>query len=101
MRREGGQATVGGGGLLLLVAMLFAALAVAVTRTQAWGVGDHVLHGIVCAVAGGCEDGPDARARVRRRDRPARAPLFAKRHLRAPQRRAAGGLPPLPPPGLR
>jgi hypothetical protein len=64
MRREGGQATVEWSALLLLLAMLFAGLAVAVTRTEAWGLGGNVLHALVCAVGGGCDDGQDALERA-------------------------------------
>jgi hypothetical protein len=59
-RSEGGQATVEWTALLLVLAMLFAGLSYAVSRTEAWGVGEEVLHALVCAARGGCDDGPDA-----------------------------------------
>jgi hypothetical protein len=61
---EGGQATVEWSALLLVLALLFAGLGYAVARTQAWGVGSEVLHGLVCAVGGGCEEGQDALERA-------------------------------------
>jgi hypothetical protein len=61
MRRlEEGQATVEWSALVLLVAVLFAGLGYAVARTQAWGLGGDVLHALVCAVRGGCDDGREA-----------------------------------------
>ena len=63
MRRDGGQATVEWTALLLVLAVLFAGLAYAVARTEAWGVGDGIVHAIVCGVGLGCNDeGPDALA---------------------------------------
>jgi hypothetical protein len=61
---EGGQATVEWSALLLVLALLFAGLGYAVARTQAWGVGSDVLHGLVCAVGGGCEERQDALERA-------------------------------------
>jgi hypothetical protein len=58
-RSESGQATVEWSALLLVLAMLFAGLAYAVSRTEAWGLGEGVLHALVCAAGGGCDDGPD------------------------------------------
>jgi hypothetical protein len=58
--QESGQATVEWSALLLVLAMLFGGLAFAVSRTDAWGLGDDVLHALVCAAGGGCDDGPDA-----------------------------------------
>jgi hypothetical protein len=61
MRREqAGQATVEWSALLLLLALLFAGLGYAVARTEAWGLGEGVLHALVCAVGGGCDEGQDA-----------------------------------------
>lgn len=57
---EGGQATVEWSALVLVLAVLFAGLGYAVARTEAWGVGGDVLHALVCAVGGGCDDGQDA-----------------------------------------
>jgi hypothetical protein len=63
MRREGGQATVEWTALLLVLAMLFAGLAYAVSRTEAWSVGEGIVHAIACGVGLGCEDdGADALA---------------------------------------
>lgn len=59
-RSESGQATVEWSALLLVLAMLFAGLAYAVSRTEAWGWGEDVLHSLVCSVGGGCDDGPGA-----------------------------------------
>jgi hypothetical protein len=62
-RSEAGQATIEWSGLLLVLALLFAGLAYAVVRTEAWGMGEGVLHALVCTVQGGCEEpGPDALA---------------------------------------
>jgi hypothetical protein len=58
--QESGQAAVEWSALLLVLAMLFAGLAYAVSRTEAWGLGEGVLHALVCAARGGCDDGPDA-----------------------------------------
>jgi hypothetical protein len=55
-RSEGGQATVEWSALLLVVAMLFAALAYAASRTDAWRVGESVVHGLACAVGGDCDE---------------------------------------------
>ncbi len=46
--------------MLLLVALLLAGVAYAVAQTQAWGVGADMLHAVVCAVGGDCEEGQDA-----------------------------------------
>jgi hypothetical protein len=63
MRRESGQATVEWTALLLGLAIVFAGLAYAVTRTEAWGLGQGVVHAIACGVGLGCEDeGADALA---------------------------------------
>ena len=55
-RSQAGQATVEWSALLLAVALGLAALTVAVARTDAWGLGERVLHALVCAVEGGCEE---------------------------------------------
>jgi hypothetical protein len=61
MRRgEAGQATVEWTALLAVLALLFAGFGYAVARTDAWGLGEGALHALVCAVGGGCEEGPDA-----------------------------------------
>jgi hypothetical protein len=60
--QESGQAAVEWSALLLVLAMLFGGLAYAVSRTEAWGLGEDVLHALVCAAGGGCDDGPDALA---------------------------------------
>jgi hypothetical protein len=54
-RAQAGQATVEWSGLLLALAFAFAALTLTVARTDAWGVGDGVVHALVCAVGGGCD----------------------------------------------
>jgi hypothetical protein len=63
-RSESGQATVEWSALLLVLAMLFAGLAYAVSRTEAWGWGEGVLHALVCSAGGGCDDGADALAQA-------------------------------------
>ena len=55
-RSQAGQATVEWSALLLLVALAFAALTVAVARTDALRLGDRVVHALVCAVEGGCDE---------------------------------------------
>jgi hypothetical protein len=73
-RSERGQATVEWSALGLMLALLFATAAFAVARTDAWGFGEGVVHAIVCAVEGGCEErdsldlayGDDIAALVRR-----------------------------------
>jgi hypothetical protein len=73
-RAEGGQATVEWSALVLMLALLFATLAVAIPRTDAWALGERIVHAITCAVEGGCEDrdslalayGEDIAALVRR-----------------------------------
>jgi hypothetical protein len=64
-RSEEGQATVEWTALLLVLAILFAGLAYAFSRTQAWGVGEGILHSIACAVGASCDDeGTDALAQA-------------------------------------
>ena len=55
-RSERGQATVEWSALGLMLALLFATAAFAVARTDAWRFGDGIVHSIVCAVEGGCEE---------------------------------------------
>jgi hypothetical protein len=54
--REGGQSTVEWTALLLVAAMLFSGLAYAVARTEAWGMGEGILHAIVCTLRGDCDE---------------------------------------------
>jgi hypothetical protein len=71
---ERGQATVEWSALALLLALLFATAGFAVARTGAWGFGEGIVHALVCAVEGGCEErdsldlayGDDVAALVRR-----------------------------------
>jgi hypothetical protein len=53
-RSQKGQATLEWSALLLVVALAFAALTVAIARTDAWGLGERMVHALVCAVDGGC-----------------------------------------------
>ena len=55
-KAERGQATVEWTGLGLMLALLFATAAFAVARTDAWSWGDGIVHAIVCAVEGGCDE---------------------------------------------
>jgi hypothetical protein len=55
-RSHAGQATVEWSGLLLALAFAFAALGIVVARTDAWNLGERVVHALVCAVDGGCEE---------------------------------------------
>ena len=55
--REAGQATVEWVGLVLLVALLFAVGGLSLPKLAGWRLGAAVLHGLVCAVRGGCDDG--------------------------------------------
>jgi hypothetical protein len=54
-RSQAGQATVEWSALVLLLALVFGALGVVVVRTAAWGFGERVVHALVCAVDGGCQ----------------------------------------------
>ena len=63
-RSQGGQATVEWSALLLVTAVLLAGLGYAVAQTQAWGTGEGILHSIVCAVRGDCDDDPRALERA-------------------------------------
>ena len=56
MRRVSGQATIEWSGLVLLLALLFATAAFMVARTDAWGLGERIVHAISCAIEGGCDD---------------------------------------------
>ena len=53
---ERGQATVEWSALGFMLALLFATAAFAVARTDAWSFGDGILHALVCAVDGGCDE---------------------------------------------
>ena len=55
-RSQAGQATVEWSALVLLLALAFAGLTVAIARTDAWRLGDRVVHAVVCAIDGGCEE---------------------------------------------
>ena len=55
-RSQAGQASVEWSALLLAAALAFAALTVVVARTDAWGLGERVVHALVCAVGGGCAE---------------------------------------------
>jgi hypothetical protein len=55
-RTQTGQATVEWSALLLALLFAFAALTLVVARTDAWRVGDGIVHGLVCAISGGCEE---------------------------------------------
>ena len=55
-RSQAGQATVEWSALLLALAFALAALTVVVARTDAWGLGERIVHALVCAVDGGCEE---------------------------------------------
>ena len=41
---------------MLALAFAFAALGVVVIRVEAWGFGERVVHALVCAVDGGCQE---------------------------------------------
>src|SRR5436190_18488929 len=58
-RSESGQATIEWTGLLLVTAILLSGVAEAVTKSGAWNLGGNVLHGLVCAVGGECDEGQD------------------------------------------
>jgi len=55
-RSQAGQATVEWSALLLVLALGLAALTVMVARTDTWGLGERVVHALVCAVDGGCDE---------------------------------------------
>src|SRR5688572_2865363 len=54
-RSQAGQATIEWSAMLLALAFALAALTVVVARTDAWGLGERIVHALVCAVDGGCE----------------------------------------------
>ena len=56
MRRDSGQATVEWTALLLVATIVFAGLAYAVSRTDAWALGHGVVRSIACGIGLGCED---------------------------------------------
>ena len=53
---ERGQATVEWSGLGVMLALLFATVAFTVARTDAWSFGEGIVHSLVCAIDGGCEE---------------------------------------------
>jgi hypothetical protein len=53
---EQGQAVVEWTALVAVVAIAFAGLAYAVSRTEAWGLGQGIVHALSCAVGAGCDD---------------------------------------------
>src|SRR5688572_21920372 len=55
-RSQAGQATVEWSALMLVLALVFAALTVVIARTDAWGLGERIVHALTCAVDGGCEE---------------------------------------------
>jgi hypothetical protein len=55
-RSQLGQATVEWSATALVLAFALAATAAVVVRADAWGAGERVLHALVCAVGGGCEE---------------------------------------------
>jgi hypothetical protein len=55
-RSQAGQATIEWSALLLALAFALAALTVVVAKTDAWGLGERIVHALTCAVDGGCEE---------------------------------------------
>lgn len=55
-RSQAGQATIEWSALLLALAFALAALTVVVARTDAWGLGERIVHALTCAVDGGCDE---------------------------------------------
>ncbi len=55
-RSQAGQATVEWSALLFALAFALAALTMVVARADAWGFGERVVHALLCAVDGGCDD---------------------------------------------
>jgi hypothetical protein len=55
-RSQAGQATIEWSALLLALAFALAALTLVVARTDAWSLGDRIVHALTCAVAGGCDE---------------------------------------------
>jgi hypothetical protein len=64
MRREHGQAAVEWSATLLAVALALTGLAFVAARTDAWRLGDGVLHAMVCAVSQDCDAGEGALERA-------------------------------------
>ncbi len=58
--REAGQATIEWVALVGLVGLLLAGSTIVVSKAAAIGFADSVLHVIVCAVRGGCDDDPES-----------------------------------------
>jgi hypothetical protein len=73
-RSQLGQATVEWSALAVVLALAFSAMAVVIARTDGWAFGERVVHALVCAVEGGCEErdslslayGDDVAEQVRR-----------------------------------
>ena len=55
-RSQAGQATIEWSALLLALAFGLAALTLVVARTDAWSLGDRIVHALTCAVDGGCDE---------------------------------------------
>ena len=55
-RSQAGQATIEWSALLLALVFALAALTVVVARTEAWGLGERIVHALTCAVEGGCDE---------------------------------------------
>lgn len=53
-RKQSGQATVEWTALVLVAALVLGALGFAITRSDAWRLGDAILNAIVCAAGEGC-----------------------------------------------
>ena len=56
-RNEAGQSAIEWSALVLIVALALAGLGYAVTRMEAWRLGDALVEAIVCAVGDGCPVG--------------------------------------------
>jgi hypothetical protein len=63
-RSDDGQASIEWTALLVLAAVVFAGLGYAVSRAEPWRAGEGIVHALVCAVGGGCEEEGDALARA-------------------------------------
>jgi hypothetical protein len=63
-RTERGQATVEWSALVMLVVVLVAGLGYALSRADSWRLGGGLLHSLVCAVGGDCEQSLDALERA-------------------------------------
>jgi hypothetical protein len=55
-RSQAGQATIEWSALVLALAFALAALTVVIARTDAWGLGERIVHALTCAVDGGCDE---------------------------------------------